>query len=59
MADAAKALLPGAEIEFPLGEEFRGRELEIIEGAMNILNREGDSHIRLTVPMAGYVAIQA
>lgn len=58
LADAAQALLPGAQTEFPLDEQFQGRELEVIEGARNILNSEGDSHISLTIPRAGYVAIQ-
>lgn len=59
LANAAQELLPGAGREFPLGEQFQGRELEIVEGANNILRREGDAHISLTVPRAGYVAIQA
>ena len=59
LADAAQALPPGAQTEFPLSEQLQGREWEVIEGARNILNSEGDSHIGLTVPRAGYVAIQA
>ena len=59
LADAAQDLLPGEGVEFPLDEQFRGGELDVIEGARNILNSEGDTNIKLTTPRVGFVAIQA